>query len=584
MQGVDKHPVQVGGGLVALHACAIILSATLSCAAYAQQAAGQLDPRQAEKKFDALQTEQKRLKETTPVPLPGAPGQSVSADTKPLFKLTRVIVQGGDLVSADQIAETYRPYLGKTVSRADLAAIAVKISDLYRDLGYHLTRAIVPPQDIENGRVRIQVIEGRIAEVVAKGNRADQFGVRQLLGIVAAENPSRRQTLERQLLLVNDLPGVRIADTALEEIGLGTGRFRLIVYVETWRNYTIVSLDDRGTRAIGPLELYLTSSLNSAFVAGDTFGLNLSTIPDTPKELGFGRVFYNLPIGLDGARVGAVASYSESRPGDERQLVDTRTQAETYEVRGSIVPLRTRDASLWLTSAVGLSETAERDVLSTHYRDHIRALTVTADYQNHDTLNGWNYLTVSARQGFNILGASQEGDPFLSRWDGSGTFSKLQFYYTRYQPLSDVWSLKMSTAGQLASRGLLASEEFYLWSPFGRGYYGTEASGDNAIAGSLELRFDQVLNNDYLKGYQLYSFVDRTVAWNFHSDDSGPLSLTLTGVGVRLYLAHDLQAGVEVALPLEYLTPTPQPRDVRVFFQLSKFFKLCPGSAQMHCT
>ena len=49
---------------------------------------------------------------------------------------------------------------------------------------------------------------------------------------------------------------------------------------------------------------------------------------------------------------------------------------------------------------------------------------------------------------------------------------------------------------------------------FGRGYGSAEISGDNGIAGSLELRFDQKLNLQYLTGYQLYGFVDSRLAWN----------------------------------------------------------------------
>ncbi len=55
---------------------------------------------------------------------------------------------------------------------------------MYRDAGYHLSRAIVPAQDLKNGRVRIQVIEGKIADIVLKGNGAEQFGIRPLLRAV----------------------------------------------------------------------------------------------------------------------------------------------------------------------------------------------------------------------------------------------------------------------------------------------------------------------------------------------------------------------------------------------------------------
>ncbi len=560
-----------------------MLPATAPSPATAQQAAPSPQPNlgRTEHYFDVIEREQTRAKK--PAPLPNAARAPVTGDTRPLFRLTGVTVAGATALSGDAIAEAYRAYLGKTVSQADLVAIAGRIGDLYRAAGYHLSRAIVPPQDIRGGRIRVQVIEGRIVDIALKGERTAQFGLRAMLAPVVDESPSRRATLERALLLVNDLPGVRIADTALDEIGTGSGRFRLTVSIETWQNYTALGLDNRGTDAIGPWQSYFASSFNSAFVPGDSVGVNLSTTPNAPIELGFGRLFYNAPVGNDGARIGVIGSYGEQRPGDERSAIDTVDRSGTFDVRGSIVPLRSREQTLWLSAAAGIGEFYEDTIFGPSYRDHIRAGYVSADYQMHDWLNGWNYWTVTARQGLPILGASERDDPLLSRSDGSGTFSKLDVFYTRYQPLSDIWSLKLSFAGQLASTALLASEEFYLGAPFGRGFWGAEISGDNGVGGSIELRFDQVLKSDFLKGYQLYAYIDRTDAWNFHSDGAA-LSLTLTGAGVRFYLPYDLQLGIEGAVPLDYRIPDPQPHDARAFFSISKTFKFCPGSQQMHCS
>jgi hemolysin activation/secretion protein len=577
----ERHRRAIRG---AAHAAAILLAWTTPHPAAAQQAARapQPDIGQTERRFDALEADKRRAKNAA-VPMPSVARPAVTADTKPMFRLAGVTVEGATLLSADQLAATYRSYLGKTVSQADLAAIAGRISDLYRTSGFHLSRAIVPPQDINAGRIRIQVIEGRIADIVVKGERTAQFGVRRLLDPAATEQVSRRATLERQLLLVNDLPGVRIADTGLQEIGTGSGRFRLTVQLETWTNYTALSIDNRGTAAVGPLQSYFASSFNSMLFGGDTLGVNLSTVPDAAQELGFGRLFYSAPLGIAGARIGASASYGEVRPGDDRKVIDTLDRSQSYELKGSIIPIRTREASLWLTAAAGLGEFYEDDLFGANYRDHLRTVSLTADYQAHDRLNGWNYLTMTVRQGLPILGASEKGASLLSRGDGSATFTKLAAFYTRYQPLSDVWSVKLSLAGQLVSNPLLASEEFYLASPFGRGYFGAEVSGDNGVGGSLELRYDQTLKNDVFKGYQLYAYVDHTTAWNFHSDGD-VLSLSLIGVGARLYLANDFQLGVEGAYPLEYRTPFEQPHDARAFFYVSKVFKLCPGSAQMRCS
>ena len=534
--------------------------------------------------METFQVEQQRAKKQA-VKMPTlARSQTPPADTKPLFKLTAVLVRGERVISRDKIAETYRSYIGRTVSQADLVAIAGKISDLYRDAGYHLSRAIVPPQDIKNGRIQIQVIEGKIAEIVLKGEGTEQFGVRALLHPAAVEQASRLATLERQLLLVNELPGVLIADTALEEIGVATGRFRLILYVKTWHISTALGLDNLGTSAVGPLQAYSTSALNSYFVHGDTLGLSLSTNPVDPPELRFGRLSYDAPGGVNGVRLGAAASYSEVWPSDERKQFNTRIQTETYEIRGSIVPMLSRISSLRLTATAGLSDVSERDSLGTNYNDHIRTVGLIADYKLDDALGGLNYATVALRQGIDVLGASHKGDAFLSRDNTSANFSLLNFVFARYQKLSDAWSLKISAAGQLASTALLASQQFYLGGmAFGRGYDSGEVSGDNGLAGSLELRFDQVLTNNFLKGYQLYGFIDRGMVWNSGEGIHNNLTLTSVGAGVRLYLSDELQADVAVSAPVDYRSPVNIGRDPRILFSLSKFFAHCPTMVHMRC-
>ncbi len=227
------------------------------------------------------------------------------------------------------------------VSQSDLASIAQAIGDLYRAAGFHLSRAIIPPQDIEDGRVRIQVIEGSITDVALQGEgAADQFGVRPMLEPVLAERPSRLATLERQLLLINGRPGVRVTDSAIEEIGGPTGRFRLVVYLKTWHLYAWYGLDNLGSASVGPWQTYALGALNSYLRPGDTLAVNLSTIANDPRQLGFGRISYDTPVGIDGAKVGGSALYSEARPGDWRHLFNDMTRTEAFELHGSIVPVQ----------------------------------------------------------------------------------------------------------------------------------------------------------------------------------------------------------------------------------------------------
>ena len=561
-------------------AAVLLLTLTLGWAAtaWAQQAAPpRYDPRQTEQKIENLEAGQNRSKPS--VRLPGLAKPEVRASTKPLFKLQAVSVEGASAISKEALAETYKAFLGKTVSQADLLAIAEGMTELYRTSGYSLSRAVILPQDIKNGRIRVKVIEGYIVAVTLKGDDIDRFWIGPLLERVVGERPSQLKTIERQLLLANDVPGVQIADTAIEEIGRLSGKFRLIVQVKTWRISAALGIDNQGAAAVGPYEAVAAIGFNSYFLAGDSLSLSASTTPFAVREFAFGRLAYDAPVGTDGARLGFNTLYSNVAPGDIRQAVHNHSITETYEVKGSVVPLETRRSALTLTGIFGLSENSERDDTGMLYRDHLRYVSLTADYRLQDRFAGWNYFSVTARQGLEILGASRKDDDLSSRDGASGNFSLLSFSFTRLQQFSDVWSVKASVNGQWAGGPLLISQQFYLGdAAYGPGFY----SGDSGVYAYGEMRFDQSISSDILKGYQLYGFFDKGATWSFNNDGQ-VLSIASAGAGIRFSLADNWQAGFGFAVPVHAGTTANDVHAVRFLFSLSNTFRLCPQRAQMRC-
>jgi len=541
------------------------------------------DPRQTERRFEDQQSV--RSSGGRPrLPMPQFARTAGQGDSKPLFVLQSVSITGAVAIPQSRLVTAYQLYIGKKVSQADLTTISAAVGGIYREAGFHLSRAMIPPQDIQNGQLHLQVVEGSITEVALKGDGAEQFGIRPVLDAVLAERPSRLSTLERQLLLINGRPGVRIEDTALEEIGAASGHFRLIVSLKTWHLFSSVGVDNLGSSSVGPWQSYGTAAFNSYLAPGDSLVVNLSTTPGDPRQLAFGRLSYEAPVGTDGVRIGASGYYSEVRPGDFRRLFNDTIKTEWFEIRGSIVPLQSQKSSLILTAAAGFSNAYENDIFGPIYADHIRTVSLTSDYRLQDNFGGNNYLTVNFRQGIDVFGASHRADDYLSREGASGKFSALNFWFTRYQTLSDTWSLKLASAGQTASGPLFTSQQFYLGGfAFGRGYGNAEISGDNGIAGSVELRFDQKTSYQYLSGYQLYGFVDTGLAWNDGYRPSDGLSLTSAGGGVRFFLTEGLQADIGVAAPLSYRAPDNPGRAARVLFSLTSALKLCPARPQTRC-
>ena len=556
----------------------------ISVSAHAQQATSSgFDVRETERRFE-VQDSTQGPNGRRGVNVPGVSQGETQADPTPIVVLRNVSLTGAHAIPPARLADAWQPFIGRKVSQADLVRIATDIGEAYRRAGFHLSRAIVPPQDIAGGTVRFQVIEGAICELELKGDGAGRFGVRALLDPVLAEQPSRLTTLERQLMLVNGRPGVRIADTQLEEIGTASGRFRLVVSVKTWHVYAFAGLDNLGSSAVGPWQGYATAAYNSMVAPGDTLALNLSTTPGDPRQLRFARLSYDMPVGIDGLRIGASGLYSEVWPGDWRRLIADNTKTAAFELRASIIPLQSQKQTLTLTLSAGYTDVAERDFWGPIYRDAIRTVSLNGDYRLQDNFGGTNYLTVNWRQGLDVLGASGNNDPWGSVWGAAPNFSALNYWFTRYQTINDAWSIRLASAGQLASGPLYLSQQFYLGGiAFGRGYGAAEISGDNGIAGSLELRFDHKLNYRYFTGFQIYSFVDSGLVWWDGVRPSDGTALTSAGGGIRLFLGDDLRADLGVAVPLGYRAPDNWARHPRFLFTLSNAFRLCPERAATRC-
>lgn len=557
---------------------------------YASQAGAQSPTRPAPSIQTQPSTQLDRLeREQRPQVQPSVPRLRQSqvagdADQVPLFVLTAVEITGATAIDAAALSDAYGPYIGLKLSQADLLALAAAVTERYRGAGYHLSRAIIPPQDLAGGRLRLQLVEGVIEEIIVNGTVTPDFGLEALLAPVAAERPSRLSTLERQLLLANDRPGLRVTDTALDEIGTATGRFRLTVTAQSWRVFSASGVDNTGSEAVGPWQASASLAFNSIVVAGDSLVIAGSMVPNASKEMRFGRVAYDMPVGVSGLRVGVSASRSEVWPGDTRRQFRTYSQAETYEARIAYAPLLTQRHSLWLTAALGVSDVVEKDMFGKSFSDRIGLASLTADYRLQATADSATYVSATYRQGLGLIDPTPTSANWLSRAGASPHFSLLNASLTHYHAFGQNWSVKLAAAGQIASGPLLTSQQFYLGGlSYGRGFNGGWISGDDAIAGSAELRYDYTQGLTFMKGIQLYGFMEggaaRTQLQPGHLDQT----LISAGAGVRIFVNDDLQFGVALAKPIAENGLVRADRGVSVLFSLSNILRFCPDRPDKFC-
>ena len=252
---------------------------------------------------------------------PVAPGPRLNITAAPgTFVLSGVDIDGATVYRSDELAKLYEPLLARRISLAEIEGLLAAITRKYHEDGYILSHAVAPPQKVDLGILKIHVIEGYVARVLIPGAGAgDGALLRDYARPVVAQHPLTRAVLERQTLLMGDLPGITVSP-AIVPIDEAAGRYELHLAVTRKAVAGSVGFDNRGTDAVGPLKSYATVELNGLIGNADATRLTFFTVPNQPRELLYAEVRHDEPIGTDGARLALAVSRSWVDAGDDLRL------------------------------------------------------------------------------------------------------------------------------------------------------------------------------------------------------------------------------------------------------------------------
>jgi len=504
-----------------------------------------------------------------PQAVPALPAE----DGLPSFVLSAVLIEGATVFDPVAFGPLYEDYLARPVTSDDVEAILSRITDMYRDNGYFLSRAIATPQDVESGLLRVTIVEGFIEMVELAGDVPDPELIRPYTDRIREQRPLTLALFERTLLLINDLNGISIG-VNLAPAADNAGAYDLTLKV----NYDAVDgntyFDNRGTRSVGRLQTWLSGGMNSVLGFGERLQLGLFTVPNQPKELIYLDVRYEQPIGLNGTYVSLTGSRTDSEAGGKLKAVNAESESYSGEVSVRHPVIRTRRQNLWLIGSLEFLKSGEERLGATRFEDRTRVARLRTTYSLSDDLDGVTRFNVEASKGLDIFGASKQGAANLSRFNGRSDFTKVRAEISRAQGLADDFALVISVKGQKSSVPLLSSEEFGVGgSRYGRGYDSSEITGDDGAAGSAELRYDQQIDEAYLQAFQIYGFYDIGAVWNtLPGGSSVRASLASIGGGIRLTVTPSVFATIEVAKPLTRVVANEGDEDPRAFFSFAARF------------
>jgi hemolysin activation/secretion protein len=478
----------------------------------------------------------------TPVlPTPVSPSPPADLPTTPI-PIRKIQITGSTLFQSSDFAPLTQPFEGKTATLADLRNLTDAITKLYLSQGYINTRAILGDQQIVDGVVEIQVVEGRVAAIEITGTRRlnpDYIRRRIQLGITT---PLRQAQLETQLRLLRTDSLLSDVEATLRP-GTALGDSILAIRVrEAPPVYGGITTDNFSPPSVGSERVGAFLGLRNPTGLSDE--LLVSYNRTTSGGANTYDINYRLPVNpLNGTLQLRIAP-SSNRITDPAlaQGFDIGGSSSLYEVsfRQPIVRSLRRELALSLgfTLQNGNTFVTGDTQFSTNSRS--RLVKFGQDFLSRDPQGTWA-LRSQLNFGFDTFASGNAASPSFFSWIGQ---------VQRIQRLSASNFFIAQFDLQLTPDRLISSQQFVIGGGQSvRGYRQNARSGDNGLRFSLEDRIAIAHNSLGTPTLQLAPFIDVGAVWNAQGSNSPQNFLAGGGLGLIWQPVDRLNIRLDYAIP-----------------------------------
>jgi hemolysin activation/secretion protein len=382
-------------------------------------------------------------------------------------------------------------YVGQTLDYDGLNKVTKKISELYRAKGW-LAKVYLPPQDIQNGLVTIEINEAKLGDVKTNSDPKARLNPKLATNMLASSQqkgaPLNNKALERAMLLINDTPGFAAQATLSPGAQSGETDVALNLADRPIFNGSVWA-DNYGSKFLGKARLNGQANFNNLTGWGDHVAVQALL----SRGLEYVQGGLEFPVGSAGTRVnigGSVANYEVIGAG----LSDLEANGESYSVRAGLKHpiVRSRYSNLLVhTQLESLNSQDEVLGLETSDKEYRTfTLGLKGDSSDNFGLGGTFWGGISLTTGELDLNNRDDlaADTLTVRTDGH--YNKLNFYLGRQQILGEKLIAKALLSGQLADGNLGGFEKFSLGGPSGLGGFTVgEAAADQGWMLNLEGRY-----------------------------------------------------------------------------------------------
>ncbi len=519
--------------------------------------------------------EETRLNIPAPVEMKPSPAKAApiapAADNSPTLLVNSFFLNGNESISSAKLLPLIAEFKGRELTVAQLKTVVQRITIYYRNKGYFLASAYLPRQEIVDGQIRIDIVEGRYGNITLnnKSQVRDDILRRQLSHIHSGMAITDAQ-LERNLLLLNDIPGVLINSTLLPGSQPGTTDW-LINAAPGKRVDGVLQTDNFGDVYTGEYRGIASLGVNNPLRLGDRLDLRLLS---SDKHQRYYRMAYQLPVSPWATRVGVAHSYMNYRLGKDFRELKAHGNATIGSVFVAQPLLRSR--TLNVNAQLQFDDKTLRDdidLFDSRSRKRISLWTAGVDLNAQDRLFGGGQSVASLSYS---IGNLHIEDPSARRWDGrtaktEGQFSKLALSAVRLQNLSGAFQLSTQLNAQWAPGNLDSSEKIQRGRPLCR--TGLRAGQRQRRFGLASQHRTALRPSDPAGNWALLSTKDAH-ALNKHPWTTEKNRVHMSAAGSSLiWGGTNHQVGLTAAWPLAASGPGSETdKSPRIWLQAARYF------------
>ena len=554
-----------------LHLCnsitrAAVLAATL-LSSHAVVAQTRTDPgailQQQQENLERRQREE-RLQQVPQAPRIStpSPGDGAAASTEKNIRVERFAIDRSEILPAAEIDAILTPLQGTVVSLQDLFDAVAAINRLYDARHQPTARAILPPQTVSDGTVRIRLVEARLGELRVGGTTwlRDDFIPRRI-----SLKPGELMSvplLEADLIRFNRLHETQLRAGVVAGKQFGTTDVEITAVEPPRQSYTLFA-DNAGRDTIGEGRLGLIARYTNPFGVDDSLQV-LGTATEGSKNV---SLAYSAAVSRSDLRMDASLSVGTVKviAGTFAPL-DITGESRDFSL-GLSKPLEVSLERLWKIYGRWSMRDSRSEFGGFQQSDlDLRLITLGVSGEARNERRAW-YTDHAIAAGIPYLGGEQS----FAYYRGSGT---------RFDRLSERLQLVLRGGLQFSdTRFLPASEQFQIGGAYTvRGFSEGLLSGRSGYFGSVELRLAQTIAPQTREGVngttlQWVAFIDHGGALPYRQGILKEVSkddfLTSAGVGMLFELGKRLSGRLSLAQPIHGNPAEVRDRRPRAHFSLS---------------